>query len=262
VPADLITSHQNARVKELRAAFASYTRGERVAVEGSNLVEEALRSGVTDALLFVRENYSGKIPTSLETLHLSNDVFDKAVSTETPQGIALLFEPPTPAIKPGPALILIAAGLQDPGNLGTLIRSAEAFGATQLLTTTETVSPWNQKCIRASAGSVFRMPMLLSQTKQQLAALKITIFAAVAGDSSGPNGPSGSRSPLPFTNADLLQPCALLIGNEGAGLSADLLAIANEHITIPMPGKIESLNAAIAGSLLLYEASRQRAASK
>ncbi len=255
MPAELITSHQNARVKELRAALASYTRGERIAVEGDHLVEEALRSGVTDALLFVRENYAGKLPTGIETLHLSNEVFDKAVLTETPQGIALLFEPPTPAIKPGPALILIAAGLQDPGNLGTLIRSAEAFGATQLITTTETVSPWNQKCIRASAGSVFRMPMLLGQTTQQLAALKITIFAAVAGDSNGPNG---SRSPLPFTNADLLQPCALLIGNEGAGLSRELLHLANAHISIPMPGNVESLNAAIAGSLLLYEASRQR----
>jgi len=255
VPVDLITSHQNARVKELRAACAARGKEEKVAVEGDHLVEEALRSGVSNALLFVRENYAGNIPTGIETLYLAKDVFDKAVATETPQGIALLFEPPTPAIQPGPALILIAAGLQDPGNLGTLIRSAEAFGVTQLLTTEQTVSPWNQKCIRASAGSVFRMPMLLSQTTQQLAALTITIFAAVAGDASG------SRSPIPFTNADLLQPCSLMIGNEGAGLSAELLALANEHISIPMPGKIESLNAAIAGSLLLYEASRQRAAS-
>lgn len=243
---DLITSHQNARVKELRAAFANNSRDARVAVEGENLVAEALRSSVAEALLFVRENYTGKIPSGIETLHLSSDVFDKAVATETPQGIALLFEPPTPAIKPGPALILIAAGLQDPGNLGTLIRSAEAFGATQLITTTETVSPWNQKCIRASAGSVFRMPMLLGKTAQQLKQSGIKIFAAVADNAA------------PFTEANLAQPCALLIGNEGAGLSADLLALAGEKLTIPMPGKIESLNAAIAGSLLLYEAARQR----
>lgn len=247
---DLITSHQNARVKELRAAFANNSRDARVAVEGENLVAEALRSSVAEALLFVRENYTGKIPSGIETLHLSSDVFDKAVATETPQGIALLFEPPTPAIKPGPALILIAAGLQDPGNLGTLIRSAEAFGATQLITTTETVSPWNQKCIRASAGSVFRMPMLLGKTAQQLKQSGIKIFAAVADNAA------------PFTEANLAQPCALLIGNEGAGLSADLLALAGEKLTIPMPGKIESLNAAIAGSLLMYEASRQRTASK
>jgi len=246
VPAELITSHQNARVKELRAALASYTRGERIAVEGEHLVAEAFRSGVTSGLLFVRENYAHKIPAGIEIIHLSSEVFDKAVATETPQGIALLFAPPTPAARPGPALILIAAGLQDPGNLGTLIRSAEAFGATQLITTSDTVSPWNQKCIRASAGSVFRMPMLLSQPLAALKQKNIKIFAAVAS------------SATPFTAADLTQPCALLIGNEGAGLSPELLSLADEQITIPTPGAVESLNAAIAGSLLLYEASRQR----
>jgi len=251
---ELITSHQNTRVKELRAALASYTRDARIAVEGEHLVAEALRSGVTEGILFLREGYTLKIriPASIETVVLSKDVFDKAVTTETPQGIALLFEPPAPTAKSGPELILIAAGLQDPGNLGTLIRSAEAFGATQLITTTDTVSPWNQKCIRASAGSVFRMPMLLSQTTQKLAALKqtgIKIFAAAA--SAG----------IAFTAANLTHPCALLIGNEGAGLSTELLALADEKISIPMPGNVESLNAAIAGSLLLYEASRQCADS-
>ncbi|HXB63178.1 MAG TPA: RNA methyltransferase [Acidobacteriaceae bacterium] len=250
---ELITSHQNARVKELRAAFANHTREARVAVEGEHLVAEALRGGVANALLFVRENSAHKLPTGIETLHLAKDVFDKAVVTETPQGIALLFDPPVPPVKKDPALILIAAGLQDPGNLGTLIRSAEAFGATQLITTAETVSPWNQKAIRASAGSIFRMPMLLTQTPRQIAALKqsgVKLFAAVAGDG------------VPFTASSYTSPSALLIGSEGAGLSPELLHLANEHISIPMPGKIESLNAAIAGSLLLYEASRQRTASK
>jgi TrmH family RNA methyltransferase len=248
---ELITSHQNARVKELRAALAGNTR-ERIAVEGENLVAEALRSGVTGTLLFVRERYASKIPAGIETIHLSKAVFDRAVVTETPQGIALLFTPPAPAVKKGPALILIAAGLQDPGNLGTLIRSAEAFGATQLITTAETVSPWNQKAIRASAGSVFRMPMLLTQTVPRIAALRqsgVKIFAAVANNE------------VPFTASDFTQACALLIGNEGAGLSPKLLALADEKITIPTPGAVESLNAAIAGSLLIYEASRQRSAS-
>ena len=247
---ELITSHQNARVKELRAALAHHTRDARIAVEGEKLVAEALSSNVASALLFVRENYANKIPTGIETIHLSKEVFDKAVATETPQGIALLFEPPTPQAKKDAALILIAAGLQDPGNLGTLIRSAEAFGATQLITTADTVSPWNQKCIRASAGSVFRMPMLLSQPLAALEQKNIKIFAAVASNAT------------PFTAADLTQPCALLIGNEGAGLSPELLTLADEQITIPTPGTVESLNAAIAGSLLLYEASRQRSASK
>jgi TrmH family RNA methyltransferase len=151
-------------------------------------------------------------------------------------------------------LLLVAAGLQDPGNLGTLVRSAEAFAATAILTTPGTVSEWNQKALRASAGSVFRVPVV-GVTLAEVAALKsrgVRLFAAVADD------PLGEKV-LPIAEADLTQACALMIGNEGAGLSEELLALADTRITIPTPGRIESLNAAIAGSLLLYEASRQRA---
>jgi len=153
-----------------------------------------------------------------------------------------------------PPLLLIAAGLQDPGNLGTLIRSAEAFGATAVLTTSGTVSEWNQKALRASAGSVFRIPVV-SVTPAEISALKsrgLRLLAAVAdSDTSNPKA-------VPIAEADLTQPCALMIGNEGSGLTTELLQISDTSATIPMPGRIESLNAAIAGSLLLYEASRQR----
>jgi len=155
-----------------------------------------------------------------------------------------------------PPLILIAAGLQDPGNLGTLLRSAEAFGATAVLTTPGTVSGWNQKALRASAGSIFRMP-LAAITPADIPRLKsrgLRLFAAVADDPDHPTSTSVSTT-------DLTQPCALMIGNEGAGLSDDWLQLADARITIPTPGRVESLNAAIAGSLLLYEASRQRCAS-
>jgi TrmH family RNA methyltransferase len=156
------------------------------------------------------------------------------------------------------ALLLVAAGLQDPGNLGTLIRSAEAFGATAVLTTAGTVSEWNQKVLRASAGSVFRVPVV-QVAAEQLIALKsqgLRLLAAVAPDSEFD---SGSES---AANADLTSACALMIGNEGAGLGEEWLALADVRITIPTPGRVESLNAAVAGSLLLYEASRQRAASQ
>ena len=151
------------------------------------------------------------------------------------------------------ALLVIAEGLQDPGNLGTLIRSAEAFGATAILTTAGTVSGWNQKAIRASAGRVFRVPVV-AITPADVPALKsrgLRLFAAVA---DGPERPGM----ISVAGADLSQPCALMIGNEGAGLSDEWLQLADERITIPTPGHVESLNAAIAGSLLLYEASRQR----
>ena len=148
----------------------------------------------------------------------------------------------------GEPLILIAAGLQDPGNLGTLIRSAEAFGATGVLTTPGTVSPWNGKALRSSAGSVFRMPIAPAGPDEfdRLTRHGVRLLAAVKDNAQ------------PITEADLTGPSALLIGNEGAGLGEDWLRLADAHVTVPCPGWVESLNAAVAGSILLYEASRQR----
>jgi TrmH family RNA methyltransferase len=267
MPAALVTSRANPRVKQLRAAFAGHARlsGGLVAIEGEHLLYEAIRSGLVLKTIFVSERTSAPewAPRSVELIELTDEVFSSVVDTQSPQGIAALLVPPTwdlasafPAKLPGiqSPLLLLAAGLQDPGNLGTLIRSAEAFGATAVLTTAGTVSEWNQKALRASAGSVFRVPVV-AIGPSDIPTLKshgLHVFAAVAGS----NPPPGANS---IANADLTQPCALMIGNEGAGLSAELLALADARVTIPTPGRVESLNAAIAGSLLLYEASRQRA---
>jgi TrmH family RNA methyltransferase len=181
------------------------------------------------------------------------------VHTQHPQGIAALIETPVWTMDAvdfaANPLLLIAAGLQDPGNLGTLVRSAEAFGASAVLTTRGTVSQWNQKAMRASAGSVFRMAVV-EVTEAELAEMRtrgVRFYAAVADDPASGSAVSAER-------ADLTMGCALMIGNEGAGLGEEWLAMADERIAIPMPGRVESLNAGVAGSLLLYEASRQRAA--
>ena len=191
-------------------------------------------------------------------MRLTDEVFASVVETQSPQGVAALIVPPVPSIEDilvRTPLVLIAAGLQDPGNLGTLVRSAEAFGATGVLTTPGTVSAWNQKALRASVGSVFRMPVVAA-TLEDVAALKsrgLRLLAAVGAHEFG----------VPAAHAtDFTAPCALLIGNEGAGLSQEWLALADGRVTIPCPGPVESLNAAVAGSLLLYEASRQRLASR
>jgi len=275
----IVTSRANARVKQLRAAFAGSARGSRgsarlsgglVGLEGEILLREALGSGLPLKTIFLSERVAPPawLPRGVELLILADEVFASAVDTQNPQGIAALFIPPVwmiesafPANPPGEKvpLLLVAAGLQDPGNLGTLIRSAEAFGATAVLTTPGTVSEWNQKALRASAGSVFRVPVV-QIAAEQLVVLKsrgVRLLAAVAPDTdSGPVTISEAVS-----HSDLTLPCALLIGNEGAGLSSELLALADARITIPTPGRVESLNAAVAGSLLLYEAARQRAAS-
>jgi len=258
----VVTSRSNARVKQLRAAFAGQARlsGGLVAIEGDNLLNEALRSGMVLKTIFIseRRELPRNVPRGVEVLWLANDIFASVVETQSPQGIAALLVPPVhklEAVVTGSPLIVVAAGLQDPGNLGTLIRSAEAFGATGVLFTPGTVSAWNQKALRASAGSLFRTPVVAA-TLEDLASLKfqgIKLAAAVA---------EHAYNVIPAHEADLSQPIALLIGNEGSGLSDDLLQLADIFVTIPCPGRVESLNAAIAGSLLLYEASRQRASKQ
>ena len=258
-PGSLISSRTNSRVKQLRAAFAGQARlsGGLVAIEGTNLVNEALRSGLMLKTIFVSEHtiVPPDLPPTIELLHLTTELFKSVVETQSPQGIAALILPPVRPLASAltrTPLLLIATALQDPGNLGTLIRSAEAFGATGLLTTPGTVSPWNQKALRASAGSLFRLPVIAS-TSAEINSLKwqgLKIYAAVAPTQT---------SAFDAQQTDLSRPCAILIGNEGAGLSREWLDLADASITIPCPGPVESLNAAIAGSLLLYEASRQRA---
>ena len=257
-PVPVVSSRANSRVKQLRAAFAGHARlsGGMVAIEGDHLLAEALRSGMVLKTVFVseRREVPAIVPRGVEVLRLTDEVFESVVETRAPQGVAALIVPPVPtmdAVLRGTPLILIAVGLQDPGNLGTLVRSAEAFGASGVLTTPGTVSAWNQKALRASVGSVFRMPVVAA-TAEEIARLKlqeVRLLAAVGFDDS---------ETVAAQEMDFSTGCALMIGNEGAGLTAEWIDMADARVTIPCPGPVESLNAAIAGSLLLYEASRQR----
>jgi TrmH family RNA methyltransferase len=147
----------------------------------------------------------------------------------------------------------VLAGIQDPGNLGAILRSAEAFGASGVVSLPGTVSSWNSKAIRASAGSVFRIPVLAVNEQdcfKQLHDSGVRILATTA------------REAQPADRVDLAGPIALVIGNEANGLADDLIARSDAKITIPCPGPVESLNAAMAATVLLYEASRQRTAAK
>jgi len=259
----VISSRSNARVKQLRAAFAGQARlsGGLVAIEGDNLLGEALRSGMVFKTIFVSagrktsDNVLTLIPKGVEVVWLSEDVFASVVETQSPQGVAALLVPPVWAFEDmlhGTPLVLVAAGLQDPGNFGTLVRSAEAFGASGVLMMPGTVSAWNPKALRASAGSVFRVPVVPGAvgTLLELKTRGVRLLAAVTQHEDA------LEAPL----ANLVSGCAVMIGNEGAGLSDELREMADVRVSIPCPGKVESLNAAVAGSLLLYEASRQRRA--
>ena len=260
-----VASRQNARVKELRRAFheAAPTEKGEVAIEGMHLLEEAIRAGLKLSSVFVSESATERarkllpqLSAHTETLLLPDEIFASAVPTETPQGIAALVKVKSfaldDALVPAPALLVIAAGLQDPGNLGTIVRSAEAFGGTGLLLAERTVSSWNWKAVRASAGSMFRLPVVKVTLAEALAEVKRRGLRVLA---------TSSHKGTQIGECDLRGSVAIIIGNEGAGLPKDVLAQADEAVCIPQSPKVESLNAGIATSIILYEASRQRAAS-
>ena len=259
----IVQSKQNARVKELRAALLRPARGDHglVALEGSHLVAEALASGIKLATIFIAQGSENLLktmllPASIEILALPPDLLANSVSTETPQPIAALAHTPQwnlnqlPEPISTPSLIVVLAAIQDPGNLGTILRSAEAFGAQAVLCLPGTVSCWNPKAMRASAGSVFRLPVLNLSENEAFEYLKETKIQTLA---------TMPHNATPCTQFDLAKPIALFIGSEGSGLSESIAGRCQARITIPCPGPVESLNAAVAASVLLYEAARQRA---
>lgn len=263
MPFRIVQSKQNSRLKELRRLLAHPAQqpGTLAAIEGPNLLEEALRAGLRVDTVFVAQGAEGlleglPLPPQTEVLLTPREVLDSALSTESPQPIAALIETPAwswedvfqAKEKPAP-LLLILAGVQDPGNLGTILRSAEAFGAQAVLSLPGTVSAWNPKAVRASAGSLFRLPLLPCGAEECFAKLRnagVTIWTTAV------HGAEAADC------IDLASPVALMIGNEGNGVPPALAALADGAVTIPCPGPVESLNAAVAASVLLYEAARQR----
>jgi TrmH family RNA methyltransferase len=253
----IVQSKQNARVKELRATLLRPNRGNLVALEGIHLVSEVIASGLDLTTVFVAQGHEDtlaqlNLPASVEILALPAVLLAAAVTTETPQPIAALARTPSwdwPSLLQPQSLIAVLAGIQDPGNLGTILRSAEAFGATGAICLPGTVTHWNPKAMRASAGSVFRLPILSASEEEcfnRLHANGIQSIAAMAHNAQ------------PLNTIDLAQSTAFVIGSEGSGLPEGIAARCNARVTIPCPGPVESLNAAVAASILLYEASRQR----
>ncbi len=259
-----VTSRQNTVVKDLRKAFTqSEPTGQGyIAVEGVRIIEEAIRSGLRFQAVFFSDSGSAhagrllpQIAGNVEVMLLPDDVFASAVNTESPQGVAALVK-----LRPhkfedlleqsqGTQLLLGVAGIQDPGNLGTIIRSAEAFGVRAVLLGEKTVSHFNPKAVRASAGSLFREPLLRVKMADAIPLLKAHGMRVLA---------TSSHKGKPVHEADFTGAAMIVVGNEGAGVPQEILSLADELVTIPHSARVESLNAGIAASILLYEAARQR----
>ena len=258
-----IEGRHNPLVKELRAAFS---RGELIsdgycAIEGFRILEEALRSGVRFRAVFFSESATpradrllSQLGAQVETLLLPDKLFSSAVPSDAPQGVAALarwkeFALEDVLAKSPAGPILVIAGVQDPGNLGTILRSAEAFGVGGIVLGRGTVSPYNPKVVRASAGSVFRLPVARAKLSESLGEMKEHGLRLVG---------TASHQGTPLEQAKLSGPLAIFIGSEGAGLSRDLIKEMDEVVAIPQAPQVESLNVGVATSIVLYEVARQR----
>lgn len=258
-----IEGRHNAQVKELRAAFShgELTPDGYCAIEGFRILEEAIRSGLRFRAVFFSESAApraekllSQLGAQVETLLLPDKLFSSAVPSDVPQGVAALarwkeFSMEDVLAKSPAGPILVIAGVQDPGNLGTILRSAEAFGAGGVLLGEGTVSPYNPKVVRASAGSVFRLPLARAKLSESLGGMKDHGLRLVG---------TASHKGTSLDQAKLLGPLAIFIGSEGAGLSRDLIQQMDEVLAIPQAAQVESLNVGVAASIVLYEVMRQR----
>ena len=267
----MITSKANPSVKEIRLlkqAKHRYARGEYY-IEGVRLVEEALRQDLpirkfihsprleetrrgTDLLSSARKR---KAPA--EWLYASDEVLGSLSDTQSHQGVLAVLgirEYSWEDLGKRKGIILLLWELQDPGNLGTIFRAAEAGGAAGLILSRGTIDPYSPKVARASMGSHFRLPFLVDQDPlESLQILRSKGFRVWA---------AAGRGGTLFWEVDFTSPVAVLFGQEGAGLSQDLMEAADGLLSIPMGPDVESLNVAMAAGLVVYESSRQQQAKK
>ncbi len=255
-----LTSAKNPLLREVRRAVVRGTLTEDgcAVAEGFHLLEEALRSEcrvkavlVASSVKTAVEGHVGGLQ-GVKVHEVEDTLFAALSTTEATQGVLALVRPPAWTLEQlfrGRSLVVVLDGVQDPGNAGTVVRAAEAFGATGVLFVKGSVNPYHPKTLRASAGSIFRVPLVAgvdgALARAALEQHRLDIYAAM---------PGGSKS---LTEVDLKRRLALIIGSEGRGVSARLRGCALD-LRIPTTG-VDSLNAAMAAAILLYEARRQRA---
>ena len=257
---NVITSRQHPIVKEFRALARG--NGPSMLLDGWHLLGEAANARVTVETIAIcgpPTAHEQRIVDRLrrdgaQVVEVSGAVLNALSPVSSPTGVVASARIPAVAppsvLAPAPALVLAATGLQDPGNAGAIIRSAAAAGATGVVLDELSADPWGWKALRASMGSAFHLPVVRSRAVATLIeewrGVGLRIVATV---------PRGGAS---MYDVDFTAPTAILLGGEGSGLPDALAAGADQRVSIPMHGAIESLNAAVAAAVLLYEAQRQR----
>lgn len=254
---DLITSLQNPQVKAWRALNKS--RAERLGqglflAEGEHMAGEAVKERKARALLLqegAREKYAALLASAhdLPVYDLAPHVMAALCDAKTPQGVIAVCPYPRDTQAAGDLLVALD-GVQDPGNVGTILRTMDAAGYTGLLLDEKSADPYSPKALRASMGGVFRIPCRrCDDLPGALAQLAREGYDVIAGDLRGENM---------FHRPRAKKKLCVVIGNEGAGISPAVLAIATMRVKIPIPGGAESLNAAVAGAIMMYDLLRER----
>lgn len=257
----LITSPANPRIKavqKLQRRRARHEQG-RLLVEGVRLVRDAWEAGVRpEALFFAADLADGSAAVAglvaalhaagVELVPCTARVFAELAETQTPQGIAALLPLPELPLPPSPDLLLVLDRVRDPGNAGTLLRTAEAAGVQLVLFGPETVDPFNDKVVRAGMGAHFRVPLRVCPRWEDVAAHIPPGQALYVADGA---------ATLDYTDVDWRAPSALIVGGEATGASQTAHATATP-IAVPMLGRVESLNVGVAGAVILFEAARSR----
>ena len=254
---DPIASPANPTALRVRGLL---TRRDRRAEEGAFVVEgrraiaDALAAGARPQLLLLREGEPvPDLPDGVPTRFVAPKVFDALSDVAAPQGVLAVFPLPDPTPPPSDApLVLIVDRLRDPGNLGTLLRAATGAGVTTVYLGPETVDPFNPKVVRAGMGAHFRLP-LRPLDDVALAGLRAGLPLRAATDAA---------AALPYDAVDWQGPAAVIVGSEADGVGPEAAALATVRCAIPLAAGVESLNAAVAGAIVLFEAARQRRRAK
>lgn len=237
----IITSRSNDRVKAARALQDAKARRETGLhlIEGDKLVLDALASGARVRTLFAKEGAA--VPEGIETVFVSDGVMDAIASAKTPQSLCAVVETPDCACpeRYPEGLIVALDRLQDPGNLGTILRTADALGASGVVISADSADPFSPKALRAAMGSTYHLPVYIGTLKDELPRLKTQGFVCVCGHLRGDE-----------TLPEIGTRTALVIGNEGQGVSEETAALCARY-RMPMRGRAESLNAAVFAALMM-----------
>lgn len=253
---EIITSRDNAKLKFVRSVRDGREAG-HIFIEGVRLVREALRSKLLVKAAFVSTAFSSEVMellhgTRTEIVEVAEKAFASIADTENSQGIVVIAERPTAsldAIDVEPLIVLLQR-VNNPSNLGAVVRTAEAAGATGLITTVGSADAFSPKALRASMGSAFRLPIV-----QGIGFVEAIGFARERGLITTAADVSGTAS---YADIDWKIPRLLVFGSEAHGLDESELAVIDEKIVIPMKNEVESLNLAVSSGIILFEARRQR----